>query len=1678
MIRKSPLSLMLVLCFGVAGAQNVFNVNDPIVRYDSTQVLGSPLRPNPSLPGLQKWVSTPTSGVSVGSSAIDVSSFKQYFINFNGTPMAFRLKFPKSFTNPDSATKKYPLMLFLHGAGEVGCPTNGGVYNNEKQLWLGGGLFRDFVDQNLFDAFLLYPQLVNTDGCWGAWGSTVTANFNAVIGMIDSMARYVRVDIDRVIVNGLSGGGYGAWRMADLAPRRIARIIPSAAASTAVNRANVVHIPIWFATGAKDPDPNTVQADNTLKRLKDVGADIRYTRYEDLGHAVWYRHWREPDYAAVMNDAHKANPLVYFQHNAFCENETIAARLGISAGFNAYEWQRNGVTIATWTNGVSSIIAPQYVTSFSGNEIVIKSFGIYRVRFRRTATSEWSVFSPKPVEVKLKSITITPPITVQGAHSSVLPALDGSSFVPLQLPAGFLSYEWYRVSDNTHVATTRIYEAPVGVYKARVTEQFGCGTEFSSEFKVVEAGGSPKPEPAAKLIATPFTQKTINLSWTQGTGETGFEIYRSATSNGPYKFVTTVNADATTYSDTGLAPNSSHYYILRAINATGASEKSNEATAKTLADNSFPSAPNNLQYRGSTLTSVQLSWNAATDNGGIKRYDIYVNGVKLYSTTGTRFNVTRLDSLKSYTFVVKAVDNSENASAPSNQVTAFTHRQGLNYRYYTTTANWYTIPDLKALTPVKTGSTDSINVNDKTINPVTERFGFLWEGFIYIPATSTYTFETRSDDGSKLYIDVPYRYTAKPLVNNDTIHGMRSRTGTITLTQGYHTIAVAYFQRTNGWGMELFWKNTSGLAREMIPKNFFSQSNGPAPVTLNIPSDISATALSHNQIGIKWTDNNENENGYEVLRSTSSTGTFVPVGTTSANATGFIDSGLVHLKAYYYKLRSIAPGSESPYSSVVSATTLAASKLVAAPAPLTAFAGAGNSIVLTWQDNAINEWNYRVYRSTNGTSFTPIFASKPNVNAYTDLTPVSQTNYYYYVVGYNAAGLGPKTNVVRIKAGNSAPVFSQVQDLHARTGENSAIEFTVSDETGDKVEVSIPNRPAFLSVTAVSSNSFRISANPTNDNIGQYTITIQAKDNNGAGAETYIVVTVTDSKTRSVFVNFGDLGKTAKSPWNNWLGKRSAGDVINNLRDENNVPTPISLTTVNGWSGTTVLGHMTGNNSGVAPDSVLESGIIDNGTARQLLIAGLDPEKRYNLSFIGSQNEGLLASAQYSTGNETAQLDARFNTMRSANLNGILPNATGEIVVNISRIASSPFTYLNGLIIEELRDPGILLNPVNLYGEQTGRNKVDLTWNDRAATESIQDGYELQRAADSLFSQNVLQISLPSNSNSYTDDNLLPDTKYWYRVRAKSGSQASEYSNRFALVTPSSIVYVNFNSTLPDEGFPWNNTAASPLSEFVIDNLNNESGVASGLRLMVTKVFNGEFTAGAQTGNNSGVVPDRVLASNFWIDNTQLSQVKLSGFNHTKRYRIGFVGSSSTPGWFKGNYTATYSVNGRTVYLNSWMNTTKAVYISDIVPDVSGDIYLDFSTTRIGQWAFNAGIIVQEYTDTGTHREQYMSNSILDTAGRQMETQIARRQVRIHPNPFRDQLNIEFYNEPADDRLVAEMYDVAGRLVHRQQFVGLTAGVNTLRIVSVNAAARGVFMLSLKVNGKVIHSQKMLRDRR
>ena len=147
---------------------------------------------------------------------------------------------------------------------------------------------------------------------------------------------------------------------------------------------------------------------------------------------------------------------------------------------------------------------------------------------------------------------------------------------------------------------------------------------------------------------------------------------------------------------------------------------------------------------------------------------------------------------------------------------------GLNYQYYE--GNFDVLPDFTTLTPVKTGVTPNINIGLR--NPgVNDHFAFVWQGFINLPTGGVYTFETVSDDGSKVYFNSPYSYNGSGLVDNNGLHAPTSRTGTIEVpSAGRYPITITFFEKDGGEAMELYMTGP-GIPRQLVPDAAFTTTN-------------------------------------------------------------------------------------------------------------------------------------------------------------------------------------------------------------------------------------------------------------------------------------------------------------------------------------------------------------------------------------------------------------------------------------------------------------------------------------------------------------------------------------------------------------------------------------------------------------------------------------------------------------------------------------------------------------------------------------------------------------------------------------------------------------------------------------------------------------------------------------
>ncbi|HEY4290873.1 MAG TPA: PA14 domain-containing protein, partial [Puia sp.] len=870
-IFKFLLIALLLFTGPLVFGQSILNPTDTLVNYDTAH---KPIVPNNGV--IAKWVRTPRL-------SWNTTGYKAYI--YNGNP--FRLYFPKSYNPTANDGKKYPMLIFQHGVGEGGT-----VYDNEYQLFHGGDIFKAGVDNGTFDGYILCMQ---TTGSWGV------NQFAAFKDIIDYMVANNKLDPFHVTGNGLSGGGAGTWAMYLAYPTYESGIVPMSGVDIAYKSSSIVnevkYTPIWNIHGGQDGSPAPFTASQVADAMAAGGANYTDLNMTTQGHDTWDSTWSMPAFWPFMNKAYAANPWTLFGRTQFCPGDPINVTIGLCAGFQAYQWRKDSVII----NGATS------------NTITATTTGRYDARIERGGI--WSDWSHVPVVLSIKTPTITPPISVSGAMSNVLPGADGMTSVNLQVPdSGYTSYTWKKVGSDAVIGTQRILAvSQPGQYIVSVTQQFGCSSVYSPAFRVVNAAGPNAPSAATNLVSNALSFTQVELDWARNPNpvnpETGFEVYRSLGSGGPYTFAGLVPADTVRFVDQGLKPNVKYYYVVRAVDSTGAAALSNETSVVTQSDKTAPAAPANLKVVTTNQSSISLTWNSATDNVSVSKYFVYVNGAKSYIVTApdTNFVVGGLDSSKQYSFAVTAADGSGNISVQSNQISAATVINGLTYSYYTTQNAWNVLPAFSTLTPVMTGNMPNVSIANAT---QASNYGYVWTGYIRIPVAGSYTFATSSDDGSAMWFNtLTPGSISTATVNNDGAHGTQQIISTaMTLQPGVYPVCYEFFQAGGGAVMGVSWACTALFgdnAQHTIADTYFASPFVPAGTAPAMPVQIHATATAYNRVNVTWVDSSNNESGFEVYRSVSSSGPYSIITTTAANVVSFTDSTVQPSTTYYYEVQAV-----------------------------------------------------------------------------------------------------------------------------------------------------------------------------------------------------------------------------------------------------------------------------------------------------------------------------------------------------------------------------------------------------------------------------------------------------------------------------------------------------------------------------------------------------------------------------------------------------------------------------------------------------------------------------------------------------------------------------------------------------------------------------------------------------
>ncbi|WP_420455695.1 GDSL-type esterase/lipase family protein [Rubrivirga sp.] len=168
----------------------------------------------------------------------------------------------------DDTSEPWPLLLFLHGAGERGTDLDlVGVHGPLKEAREGRPM-----------PFVVVAPQVPFGGRWTA------ARIGAALD--DAQARF-RIDADRVYVTGLSMGGFGTWEAVEAFPDRIAAAAPVCGGGNWIGLCAARDVPVWAFHGARDRVVHPDRSVEMVSRLERCGGDVRFTVYPDVGHNAW-----------------------------------------------------------------------------------------------------------------------------------------------------------------------------------------------------------------------------------------------------------------------------------------------------------------------------------------------------------------------------------------------------------------------------------------------------------------------------------------------------------------------------------------------------------------------------------------------------------------------------------------------------------------------------------------------------------------------------------------------------------------------------------------------------------------------------------------------------------------------------------------------------------------------------------------------------------------------------------------------------------------------------------------------------------------------------------------------------------------------------------------------------------------------------------------------------------------------------------------------------------------------------------------------------------------------------------------------------------------------------------------------------------------------------------------------
>ncbi len=555
--------------------------------------------------------------------------------------------------------------------------------------------------------------------------------------------------------------------------------------------------------------------------------------------------------------------------------------------------------------------------------------------------------------------------------------------------------------------------------------------------------------------------------------------------------------------------------------------------------------------------------------------------------------------------------------------------------------------------------------------------------------------------------------------------------------------------------------------------NFYGESSYSKEIALTtLLSDskqLIANTISSSEIELKWSDNYDNETGFEIYRSNNKNKNFELIEVSKSNETNYFDKNLNPNTKYFYKIKTISDKFKSDFSKLAEANTLLKS-----PKDFKINSISSNEIRLFWLDNFKNEKGFEIQRSiTSQNGFEKIKTTKANETTYSDKKLASNTRYYYNM---------------RVLTANISSDFTDI--LSAITYPEAPRKMIVKAISSKSIEINwldiYDNEKAFeIQRSADGQNNF-VKIAELDKNITSYI----DKDLNPNSVYFYRVRGILENKN-SDFSKIVNTSTLLKSPKNIFLEAQSSNTVVINWRDnfdnEDGFEIRRSENEKFGYKKIAILEK--------DENTFLDKNLKAN-TKYFYKIRAISEEKNSDFSDKKSVTTYMQAPKNFKAKtvnsmsismnwDDNFDNEKFFEISRSDRKNGEFKiitkckkNNTSFIDKNLK--ANKNYFYkirvvgekINSDFSKVIKISTSLIAPSKINVASYSYDKMKITWSDDYSNEN---GFEIQRST-SLNGNYKHIITTKENVNTFIDENLNPETEYFYKIRTITQKLNSDFT--------------------------------------------------------------------------------------------------------------------------------------------------------------------------------------------------------------------------------------------------------------------------------------------------------------